>query len=266
MERVPAAGLATMPLWAITESLGEEGLRARFVLEICRFDPADRRRLAAALCLATDLHRHDQRIREPYVNHLLRVAIRIMSHYEVRDVDTVVASVLHDAVEDHAPQLADQGAGGDAEAGAGAGAGGDVTGAALRTMQRQFGQRVATLVESVTNPPFDPLRDTNTQYCDHLLANLDRNPWARVIKASDFTDNGVGVIHITGQKARRAAEKYRPLVPILRELVSRSDTPLSDWVKRHIFGQLDLAEERFNDILCVAPPLSWSDPVLESTD
>ena len=35
------------------------------------------------------------------MNHLLRVAIRILSYYGVRDPDVVCAALLHDAVEDH---------------------------------------------------------------------------------------------------------------------------------------------------------------------
>lgn len=43
----------------------------------------------------------DRRQREPYLNHLLRVAIRVISHYGVRDAEVVCAALLHDAVEDH---------------------------------------------------------------------------------------------------------------------------------------------------------------------
>jgi hypothetical protein len=238
MDVVSAEQLVRMPLHAITDSFGEEGLRARFVLEICRFDPPDRRRLTTALGLASDLHRNDRRVREPYVNHLLRVAIRIMCHYEVRDVDVIIAGVLHDTVEDHAAELT-------------IGQPPDTTQArsALTVLEQQFGRRVANLVSMVTNPIYDPARDADEQYREHLAVSLDRSPWARVIKASDFTDNGVGVIHTTGPKALRAATKYRPLVPLLRDLIGRPDTPLSRWVKRHIFDQLDLAEQRFRDIL-----------------
>jgi hypothetical protein len=108
---------------------------------------------------------------------------------------------------------------------------------------------VAALVRSVTNPEYDPARDAQEQYREHVAASLDRDPWARVIKVSDFTDNGVGVVHTTPDKARRAATKYRPLVPRLRELVDRADTPLSAAAKNHIHDQLDLAEERFSAIL-----------------
>jgi hypothetical protein len=75
-----------------------------------------------------------------------------------------------------------------------------------------------------------------------------------VIKLSDFTDNGVGVIHTTGPKLRSAAAKYAPLVPVLRELVGRPDTPLTEDVKAHIARQLDLAEQRFAAILAEPEP------------
>jgi hypothetical protein len=57
------------------------------------------------------------------------------------------------------------------------------------------------------------------------------------------------VVHTTPDKARSSAAKYRPLVPKLRELVGRPDTPLSVEAKDHILDQLDLAEARFAAIL-----------------
>ncbi|AXO34889.1 HD domain-containing protein [Micromonospora sp. B006] len=233
------AYLATMPMHAITEIHGEPGLLARFRLEIEAFDEADRDRLTEALDLAADLHRDDRRVREPYLNHLLRVSIRLMHHYQVRDVDVIVAGLLHDAVEDHPAELA----------GLAPDTGSDATPAALAVLADRFGARVARLVAAVTNPEYDPGRDRDEQYREHVAASLEREPWARVIKVSDFTDNGVGVIHTVGPKVTRAATKYRPLVPVFRDLVARPDTPLSASVKEHIFAQLDLAEERFSAIL-----------------
>ncbi|WP_262285618.1 HD domain-containing protein [Micromonospora sp. MA102] len=233
------AYLATMPMHAITEIHGEPGLLARFRLEVEAFDEPARERLTAALDLAAELHREDRRVREPYLNHLLRVAIRMMHHYQVRDVDVIVAGLLHDAVEDHPAELA----GPDATTAV------DPTPAALAALAARFGPRVARLVGAVTNPVYDPGRDPHVQYREHVAASLDREPWARVIKVSDFTDNGVGVIHTVGPKVARSAAKYRPLVPVFRDLIARPDTPLSAPVKRHIFAQLDLAEERFSAIL-----------------
>jgi hypothetical protein len=229
-----AAGrlLATMPLHAITATYGEEGLRERFALEISSFAEADRRRLERALDLAARLHAEDRRQREPYLNHLLRVAIRIMNHYGVRDPDVVCAALMHDAVEDHPGELAP---GGGQEA-------------ALAVLAAEFGPRVAELVAAVTNPEWRPGQDKHEQYREHVAASLEDCPWARVIKVSDFTDNGVGLIHSTGDTLERLAGKYAPLVPILRDLVARPDTPLSDEVKAHILRQLDQAAERFSAI------------------
>jgi hypothetical protein len=59
------------------------------------------------------------------------------------------------------------------------------------------------------------------------------------------TDNAVGLIYTTGPKLTKLAGKYRPLVPVLRELILRADTPLDPEVKEMIAGQLDNAEVRF---------------------
>jgi (p)ppGpp synthase/HD superfamily hydrolase len=231
--------LLSMPLHAITEVYGEAGLRERLLLELEQFPADERERLVAALELAARLHADDRRVREPYLNHLLRVAIRIIRYYGVHDVDVLTAALLHDAVEDHPSELG----------GLSQGTHTELTEAALAELARRFNPRVAELVRSVTNPEYDPERDRHEQYRAHVAASLERDPWARVIKVSDFTDNGVGVVHTTPDKATSAATKYRPLVPKLRELVGRPDTPLSPAAKDHILDQLDLAEERFAAIL-----------------
>jgi (p)ppGpp synthase/HD superfamily hydrolase len=225
--------VATMPLHAITSTYGEEGLRARFAVEAGRWPGPDQRRLNQALALAERLHAADRREREPYVNHLLRVAIRVMSHYGVHDTDVVCAALLHDAVEDHAAELAPDG----------------TRGAAFAALAEEFGPRVAGLVAAVTNPEYAPDRDADQQYREHVADSLRRDPWARVIKASDFTDNGVGLIHTTAPRLRRLAAKYAPLVPVLQELIALPDTPLGDPARQRILAQLGQAADRFAAIL-----------------
>jgi (p)ppGpp synthase/HD superfamily hydrolase len=236
MDELTPRYLLSLPLHAVTEVYGEQGLRQRFQLEAASFADAGQAVLEQAFRLAERLHRGDRRAREPVLNHLLRVTIRIMCHYRVRDVEVLVAALLHDAVEDHPEELA-------------GGAPEDATAAALAVLARDFGPRVAELVGAVTNPEYDPARDKDDQYREHVAASLAGNPWARLIKVSDFTDNGVGILYTIGPKVRRAAVKYGPLVPVLRELVARPDTPLPDDVKAQIAGQFDLAEQRFAAIL-----------------
>jgi (p)ppGpp synthase/HD superfamily hydrolase len=228
--------VATMPLHAITSAYGEEGLRARFAIEIGTWPEQDRRRLGRALDLAGRLHAADVRDREPYVNHLLRVAIRIMSHYGVRDTDVVCAALLHDAVEDHAAELAGP-------------AGDGSRRAAFAALEAEFGPRVSGLVAAVTNPEFAPGRDPHEQYREHVADSLRRDPWARVIKVSDFTDNGAGLTHITGPRVRALARKYAPMVPVLRALIALPDTPLDAPARQRIMAQLDRAADRFAAVL-----------------
>lgn len=228
--------LQTLPLHTITEVYGEAGLRDRFSREILRFREPDWRRLSTALALAGDLHRQDRRVREPVVNHLLRVTLRIMCHYETDDADLLVAALMHDSVEDHPADLAGDGHADPAEA-------------ALGVLSAEFGPRVAELVGAVTNPVYDRGGDVHAQYRAHVVESLERHPAARIIKVSDFTDNGVGLIHTTGPKLRKLARKYRPLVPELKDLINRPDTPLKERIKQHITGQLDRADERFTAIL-----------------
>ena len=250
--------MATMPLHAITSTYGEEGLRARFAVELETWPGQDQRRLNQALDLASQLHAADRRDREPYVNHLLRVAIRIMSHYGVHDPDVICAALLHDAVEDHAAELASGAAPPDGATLDGAASGGPVQGgpapsdsrqAALARLAAEFGPRVAGLVAAVTNPEYAPDRDLHEQYREHVADSLRLDPWARVIKASDFTDNGVGLIHTSGPRLRSLAAKYAPLVPVLRELIALPDTPLDAPAKQHILAQLDRAAGRFAAVL-----------------
>ena len=77
-----------------------------------------------------------------------------------------------------------------------------------------------------------------------MTASLERCPWARVVKVSDFTGNAVGLFHTTGESLPRRAARYRLLVPALREMVLRAGTPLDAGVKEMIARQLDKADGR----------------------
>jgi hypothetical protein len=225
--------LAAMPLHAISTVHGEAGLRRRLLIEIAPLPAADRVRVDSACSLMSAVHAGDRRQAEPYASHPLRVAIRILSHYRVRDADLACAALLHDTVEDHAADIADAG----------------TPQAALAVLAAMFGARTAGLVAAVTNPAWEPGRDRHEQYREHVAASLEANPWARVLKASDFTDNALGLPYTTGPRLVELAAKYRPLAPVLRELTLRPDTPLDLDVKDKIAAQLRAAEDRFAAIL-----------------
>jgi hypothetical protein len=88
------------------------------------------------------------------------------TYYRVADPDVACAALLHDAVEDHAQDIAP----------------GGTRQAAFVVLARQFGHRTSDLVAAVTNPVYEPGRDEHEQYLEHVSASLQASPWARVIK------------------------------------------------------------------------------------
>jgi (p)ppGpp synthase/HD superfamily hydrolase len=183
--------------------------------------PADVARVDAAMVLATHLHRDQQRAAptittagvpldgsQAYVVHPLRNALRIIRYGET-DPDIIIAAVLHDTVEDQAEQLA---TGGD-----------DADPAVLRTRALQsitaeFGERVAGIVEQVSNPLPEPglsRRQKRKEYAAHVESIADDYP-AFMVKAADFVDNALGLHHHPEAAAvDRLAAKYRAVAPIL---------------------------------------------------
>ncbi len=237
----PEVELADMPLHTITEKLGTAGLFERFDIEIATLDEETQEQLDKALSLVSELHLEDMRSTEPYINHLLRVCMRTKIYYEITDPDILVATLLHDAVEDHATDIIGDDLGSDEEN----------QKAALEVVSALFNPRVAEIVSGVTNPEFSDDRDVmEAQYLEHLEDLMENgDPGSVIVKLSDFTDNATGIHYSSGPKLKKWANKYLPIVPIMQHGLLREDLPLSDEVKEHIHKQLDLTSERLSTIL-----------------
>lgn len=237
--------LATMPLHTITETLGTAGLLERFDIEIETFDEETQEQLDKALSLVSELHLEDMRTTEPYINHLLRVCMRTKIYYEITDPDILIATLLHDGVEDHATDIIGNDLGSDEEN----------KKAALAMIADLFNPRVAEIVSEVTNPEFnkDDRAIMEAQYLEHLEELIENgDPASVIVKLSDFTDNATGIHYSTGPKVVKWANKYLPIVPIMQHALLREDLPISEEVKEHIQKQLALTEERLTDILAAA--------------
>ncbi|HET9850324.1 MAG TPA: HD domain-containing protein [Candidatus Saccharimonadales bacterium] len=225
------AQIAYMPLHAITEVLGHNGLVRRFELELTRFSPEEQAQLNKAYQWAMDLHARDRRYREPATNHILRVAIRIMHHYGVIDVNLITAALLHDSVEDHIYEITGKSDGTKEEA--------------LAAVAEQFNPDVSQLVSAVTNPEYEEGRDKLEKYQAHVAEMLEHgDPRVRILKVSDFTDNALGLIYMNAQGAAYRARRYNTLVPVFDKAINKPDTPLSPEAKAHITKQLDETRRR----------------------
>lgn len=236
--------IADMPMHTITENFGTAGLLERFDIEIETLDENSQAELDKALTFVGELHLEDQRSTEPYINHLLRVCMRTKIYYEVTDPDILVATLLHDSVEDHATDIIGEDLGSDKAN----------KEAALALLAEMFSPRVAEIVSGVTNPEFSEERDImEAQYLEHLEDLMENgDPGSVIVKLSDFTDNATGIHYSKGPKLKKWAKKYLPIVPILQHALLREDLPLSNEVKEHIHRQLDLTTERLTDILAAA--------------
>ncbi len=126
-------------------------------------------RLARAYEFAARYHT-DQRRKgakaEPYINHLTEVALLVAESTGGADPNLVLASVLHDTIED--------------------------TKATFGDLVSVFGQDVAELVKEVTD-------DKNIHKADRKRLQVEHaphlSPRARMIKIADKTSNLRSVLH-----------------------------------------------------------------------
>lgn len=230
---------AEMSLHDLTEFHGTDGLVKRLYYELEEFEPEERAMIQQAFVVASILHAEDPRFGEPYINHPLRVGLRLISHYKVDDADVICAALLHDTVEDHADKLAGPNK-----------TGTDHREAALSSLALWFNPRVSEIVRALTNPIVPDGQDKNEVYYAHIneLVRLE-DPWPTIIKLSDFTDNATGIFYTRGPKVNRIALKYYPVVDIFKLALLRTDLPISDEVKEHIRQQLDTTTDRLALIL-----------------
>jgi guanosine-3',5'-bis(diphosphate) 3'-pyrophosphohydrolase len=92
------------------------------------FDENDISRLLEALSFATDKHRNQRRKdaeKSPYINHPVKVAEILWKKGNVREIDVIIAGLLHDTIED--------------------------TDTSFEEIKSLFGEKVASYVSEVTD-------------------------------------------------------------------------------------------------------------------
>ncbi len=173
---------------------------------------------------------------DPYVRHLLDVAIIALKDLGTEDADIVVASLLHDSVEDQSYQLAEQ----EMVEKYGTISSTDraelevehfeeMREIALAKISEMFGDKVAKISEKLSNPNFtqmaeeelgsdvdgDKLQQRKHElYLSHVEeAVQDRNVF--IIKLADFMDNFLGLVGLEDSEQRRKLiAKYSPVAGV----------------------------------------------------
>lgn len=150
--------------------------------------------IAKAYAIACSAHAGvSRRSGEPYINHPLRVAQRLASNGH--PVESVVAALLHDAVEDSSLLLAD-----------------------LTAMG--FSDEVVEAIDSVT-------KREGEEYSEAVI-RAARNPIGRWVKLADNMDNSSEeqLKPFSHEKRLKQKRKYTPAAALLKKVI-KATTPAS---------------------------------------
>jgi guanosine-3',5'-bis(diphosphate) 3'-pyrophosphohydrolase len=169
-----------------------DALMASIVRRVMSYNPAfDQQKLWSAYRFAREAHRGQQRKSgEPFVLHGLRVA-EILANLRL-DVDTIVAGLVHDVVEDSAIPLV--------------------------RLARDFGRDVAEMVDGVTK--ISELRDANpaTRQAENyrkLVLHIAQDPRTVLIKLADRLHNMRTIEYLPADRQQQVAQEtldvYAPL-------------------------------------------------------
>jgi HD domain len=201
--------LLTMPLSGVTSRYGVDGLLKRYIAQTKDLEPNTTDTCNRAIVLAHSLFKEDTYKGEPYLTHLLRVALRLHRDFDVTDPDLLCAAVLHDSIEDHPEELT------------------ALTGdtSPYAAVEQLFNARVAGLVQALSNdakPSGMTDADKRTHYAAGIRKKLAMEFDVFLIKCSDFIDNGVG-LHWgdDDKKLQKLALKYYPIFDVFIEFAAK---------------------------------------------
>lgn len=195
-------------------------------------------RVMDALHLGLTLHANDRRTNGHYNDHLLRVTLRMLDTYGIRDPDLIAACPVHDSLEDHPRDLVKTLSGRDIEDRAEARQVG-------RELIEQFvSLKTADLVQAVTNPDIAEGEDRIAVYLEHTKAVVMGSPEARLLKLTDFTDNAVGNHYTLGNKRIRLDQKYVGAFRLHSQGLMMPDSLIVSPLREQVQKQLALAHMR----------------------
>lgn len=159
-----------------------------------------------------------------YIEHPLRNSIRLL-RYGVKDEKVILASILHDTVEDCAQKYCEtylnkrKGEVSEPEARA----------LLMQEITRKYGADVSGIVHGVTNAYITPedkktrtTTEKNREYYNHVVEQTRKDSRVFLVKLSDFIDNAAGLHHndIPGNErgVTLRAIKYLPVADVLQKL------------------------------------------------
>ncbi|MBI4262531.1 bifunctional (p)ppGpp synthetase/guanosine-3',5'-bis(diphosphate) 3'-pyrophosphohydrolase [Candidatus Uhrbacteria bacterium] len=213
------------------DSITEEGkaFEARVKDE---FPPEEAERIEAALDWMIALHasQEDRKKGELSLAHPLAVAAVVEREYDIQDPDLIIAALLHDVVEDQPLHLAMDSIYAKypesrefTEKEIKKRYGQEIRELALVVIGGKFGDRVASLVDHLSNPDFNTIakkgemaedRKSRNEVYKEYIAGAIKDPDVFVVKMADFLINVVNTGNLSHDdpKKQKLLSKYGPVI------------------------------------------------------
>lgn len=205
-------------------------LEAKILALLEKNNLLDSQQIKHAMNLAIEIHA-DQKPRPdgPYINHILRVAHRLIHEYGIYDPEIITSAFLHDAVEDQGEKLAKKINNSSSK---------NERDNAFKFINENFGSRVEKIVRKLSNPQTKKeglsQDEKNKVYKNHVAESiLDSD--VLPIKLSDFSDNSLKLDALPDTQRRlKLSKKYLPVMSV--------------FIKRLNSAQDVLTQEKINEI------------------
>lgn len=211
---------------------------SHLVMDAAKEHKMDTQTVHEAITLASILHGNQIRGMRgkmknlPYIEHPLRNAARLI-RMGVKDQNVIVATVLHDTVEDGSMEFVkrfhDSNVKSEPEA----------REVLRKHIDQRYGKDVLDLVDGVTND-YVPTRQSQQMspeqkrkvYFDHVSEVIQKDSRVALVKVTDFIDNAASLRHQNTpdrkEKTKKQAAKYLPVVPVFQKVFA------SDEMKNHM--------------------------------
>lgn len=219
------------------KSYGSLGLYTRLEHELDLNGLLDNIDVNLALHLGLAMHGNDMRTNGHYTNHIMRVCLRIITKYNIKEPSIIAAALLHDSVEDHPNDLVKV-LGGHKDMSM------PVAPQAIAAMRNSpLSSETVDIVDLLTCPPLTP-DNKQQEYLEYTERIVYGSPAARVVKLSDFVDNAVGNHYTLGSKRQKLDKKYLPLYRIHKLGLLMPDSLVVGQARDEALKQLTKAQYR----------------------
>jgi hypothetical protein len=219
------------------KSYGSLGLYTRLEYELEQNGLMNDIDVNLAMHLGLAMHGNDMRTNGHYTNHIMRVCLRILTKYNIKEPSIIAAALLHDSVEDHPNDLI-QVLGGSKDTLL------PIAPQALEAMRNSpLSGETVDIVDLLTCPPLNPdnKQAEYLEYTEHIVYSSSA---ARVVKLSDFVDNAVGNHFTLGSKQQKLDKKYLPLYRIHKMGLLMPDSMVQGRARDEALKQLSKGQYR----------------------